>query len=218
MKGSTHFVIGAALGSAGALYYRMDFQTGALCVAVAAFSALSADLDGRSVLSSKLSKTSKFIRESIFGLGFLLLASVLYFYLIGHTFYPYAAAAASSVFLLGCVLREGIIRNFLLSVIGCGLMYWGWAAGMYWLAGLGLFVAWAPWLKHRGMTHTVWAVLFWGAISWGLERQIAVEGIALVSVAGYLSHLVADSLTPGGVKWLFPLYKKSIRLPRFLLK
>ncbi|MBW7461523.1 metal-dependent hydrolase, partial [Paenibacillus sepulcri] len=35
----------------------------------------------------------------------------------------------------------------------------------------------------------------------------------MVATAGYLSHLLADTLTPSGVKWFYPLYKKSVKLP-----
>jgi inner membrane protein len=83
---------------------------------------------------------------------------------------------------------------------------------MNWLIGFGLFVAWAPWLKHRGMTHTIWAVPIWGIIAWGLEKQLQVEGLAITAMLGYLSHLIADTLTPSGVKWLYPLVKKSFKI------
>ncbi|WP_409346412.1 metal-dependent hydrolase [Paenibacillus sp. MBLB4367] len=212
MKGSTHLAIGTAIGAVAAAYYPFTWKHAALYVAVSAFSALSADLDGPSMLSSKLGKASKLLREFVLWGGVLLMAGVLYLFLMQNRFYPELTAAAVMVFLLGFVAKEGVIRNALVSVIGCGLIYAGWSMQMNWLMGFGLFVVWAPWLKHRGMTHTVWAVILWGAIGWGMENQLQVEGIAAVSVLGYVSHLVADTLTPAGVKWLYPLYKKSIKL------
>jgi inner membrane protein len=83
---------------------------------------------------------------------------------------------------------------------------------MNWLMGLGLYVAWVPWLNHRGLSHTVWALIIWGAIGWGLEKQLQIQGIAAVAAFGYLSHLVADTLTPSGVKWLYPLFDRTIKL------
>jgi inner membrane protein len=62
-------------------------------------------------------------------------------------------------------------------------------------------------LDHRGMTHTLWAVVLWGVIGMGLEKQLRIDGIMIVAVAGYASHLLADSLTPNGVKWLYPLIR-----------
>lgn len=62
------------------------------------------------------------------------------------------------------------------------------------------------------MTHTIWALIGWGAIGWGLESQSGVEGVTAVAIAGYASHLLTDTMTPSGVKWLYPLYKKPIKL------
>ncbi|MBW7473128.1 metal-dependent hydrolase [Paenibacillus oenotherae] len=213
MKGTTHLAIGAAIGLAAAAYYPFTLKHAALYVTVAGFSALSADLDGTSMLSSKLGKLSKLIRELLLWGGALLLAGVAYIYYLEAQFYKEYTIISVIVFLLGMVTKQGMIRNALVSAIGCILLYVGLTYAMNWLMGLGLFIAWVPWLNHRGMTHTVWAVLIWGAIGWGLEQQLQLEGITIVSLAGYVSHLVADTLTPSGVKWLYPLYKKSIKLP-----
>lgn len=213
MKGTTHLAIGAAIGAAASAYYPFSLNNAALYLTVASFSALSADLDGASLLSSKLGKLSKLIRELLLWGGALMLAVIGYFYYTGEALHKEYTIIAGILFLLGMIAKQGVIRNTLVSAIGCILMIAGLSYALNWLIGLGLFIAWAPWLAHRGMTHTVWAVLIWGAIGWGLEQQLQIEGIAVVSAAGYLSHLIADTLTPSGVKWLYPLYKRSIKLP-----
>ncbi|QYR19059.1 metal-dependent hydrolase [Paenibacillus sp. sptzw28] len=213
MKGKTHLVIGAAIGAAAAAYYPFTFKNAALYITISAFSALSADLDGSSMLSSKLSGVSRLLRELVLWAGILLAAGVIYLYAAQDRLYPEYTIIAVIVFLLGFVAKSGIIRNALVSAIGCGLIYAGWIYKMNWLMGFGLFVAWVPWLNHRGMTHTLWAAALWSAIGWGLEEQLHIKGIATVSAAGYLSHLIADTLTPSGVKWLYPLTKKSFKLP-----
>ena len=57
-------------------------------------------------------------------------------------------------------------------------------------------------LGHRGITHSLLAVLLCGWLMWrdGMPR----DWIAPVAV-GYLSHLLADLLTPGGLRLLWPL-------------
>lgn len=212
MKGSTHLAIGTVIGAAAAVYYPFSWNNAALYVAVSAFSALSADLDGPSMLSSKLGKVSKIVREVVIWAGALLMAVAAYLLLVQREFYPELTAGAVMVFLLGFVAKEGAIRNALVSAVGLGLIYAGFDMQQNWLMGFGLFVVWAPWLKHRGMTHTIWAVFAWGAIGWGLQQQLQIEGIAAISVIGYVSHLVADTLTPSGVKWLYPIYRRSIKL------
>ncbi|WP_217559076.1 metal-dependent hydrolase [Paenibacillus sp. GbtcB18] len=213
MKGSTHLAIGTAIGLAASVFHPFTPTNFAVYISVAAFSALSADLDGPSMLSSKLGKISKWLREVFLWGGALLVAAVAYLFVTEHQFYPERMTIAVMIFLIGFVTKEGIIRNALVSLVGAGLIYWGWHTQMRWLIGLGAFVVWAPWLKHRGMTHTVWALAAWGAIGMELEKQLQLEGIMMVAVAGYFSHLFADTLTPSGVKWLYPLYKKSFKIP-----
>jgi inner membrane protein len=153
------------------------------------------------------------LRELVLLFGIALIAILAYTYFTQSHFDKMHTIVSVSLFLLGLVAKEGIIRNILVSLIGCGLLYAGWASKQNWLMGFGVFVIWAPWLKHRGMTHTVWALILWGAMGWGLEKQLQIEGIMTVAILGYASHLFADTLTPNGVKWLYPLYKKSIKLP-----
>jgi inner membrane protein len=213
MKGSTHLAIGAAIGVAASMYYPFNLNNATIYLSVAALSALSADLDGPSVLSGKLGKLSKLIRELSLWTGMLFLAGVAYLYFNEDRIHPVYPTIAVILCLLGFITKEGTIRNVLVSLVGCGLLYAGWITKQEWLMGFGLFVIWVPWLAHRGLTHTIWALLVWGAIGWGLEQQLRVEGIMAVSIAGYASHLLADTLTPAGVKWLYPIFKKSIKMP-----
>ncbi|MFC4601236.1 metal-dependent hydrolase [Cohnella hongkongensis] len=212
MKGTTHLAIGCAIGALACAYYPFSLNHATLYFSVAGLSALSADLDGPSLLSRKISKLSKWLRNAALASGLLMLAGLAYRFADRGTLDPAYAVCAASVLLLGLVARQGVIRNALVSLIGGALLCFGWLNGMAWLTGLGVFVVWVPWLKHRGMTHTLWALIGWGAIGWGLERQSGIEGVAAVAAAGYASHLLADTMTPSGVKWLYPLYKKPIKL------
>jgi inner membrane protein len=212
MKGTTHLAIGAAIGTAAALYFPFHLNHAAIYLSAATFSALAADLDGSSLLSGKLSKLSRWLRNFGLGSGLLLVIGNAYLFLSGERFYPIFAAIAVAILLLGLLTSQGIIRNALVSLIGVALLYAGAQVQQSWLLELGVFVVWVPWLNHRGMTHTVWAVVLWGVIAWELEKQLGIEGVMATSVAGYASHLLADTLTPSGVKWLFPLYKKSFKI------
>ncbi|MWV43704.1 metal-dependent hydrolase [Paenibacillus sp. HJL G12] len=213
MKGSTHLAIGVAIGAAAAAHYPFTLKHAALYIAVSALSALSADLDGRSMLSSRIGQFSKWLREMLYWSGLLLIVILAWLYFTEKFFVVEYSLAALSLFLLGLIIKDGLLRNILVSAIGCLLLYYGWQHHMMWLEGFGIFVAAAPWLKHRGMTHTIWALGLWAAMGWGLQNQLQMEGIMLVATAGYMSHLVADSLTPAGVKWLYPIFKKSFKLP-----
>ncbi|RUT28121.1 metal-dependent hydrolase [Paenibacillus zeisoli] len=212
MKGTSHLAIGTAIGAAAAAHYPFSPRSAALYLAVSAFSALSADLDGPSMLSSRIGKASHTIRSLLLWAGFITTSILIYQYFTLGVFYPEYTAASIVMFMLGLLTREGMIRNTLISVIGGVFIYAALMWQMYWLGGLGLFIAIAPWLKHRGMTHTAWAVILWGLMGRGLENQLQLPGIMTVATLGYLSHLIADTLTPAGVKWLYPIYKKPFKL------
>lgn len=213
MKGSTHLAIGAAIGAgAAAVYFPSHPSHSVLYVTVAAFSALAADLDGASLLTAKLNKLARWLRGFALWSGLLLTAVNAYLYFYETHFFPSLAAVGVAMLLLGLMASQGNTRNTLVSLTGAALFYVGVHANQSWLLELGLFIALAPWLKHRGMTHTVWALLLWGKIGWGLERQLNIEGMMVTALAGYASHLLADTFTPNGVKWLYPLYKRSFRL------
>ncbi|TFE19564.1 metal-dependent hydrolase [Cohnella luojiensis] len=212
MTGKTHLAIGGVIGAAACLYYPFQANHAMIFLSVAGFSALSADLDGPSLLSGKIDKISKLLRELFLWGGIVLAAVLAYLYFDQGQFYRTYTVSAVVLLLLGFVTREGIFRNALVSVVGGVILYLGWTYQLNWLMGFGLFVGWVPWLDHRGMTHTIWALGLWGAIGWGLEKHLHIDGITVVAVAGYASHLLADTLTPQGVKWLYPIYKRSIKV------
>lgn len=212
MKGTTHLAIGAAIGIAATVYYPFSLKHAFLYVTVASLSALSADLDGPSILSSKITKAAKWLRESMMLAAILLLVYGAYVYFQDQYIDMKMLLASVPLFLLSLVLRHGNIRNITVSLAGCGLVYAGWDFAMNGVIAFGAFVIVVPWFKHRGMSHTLWALILWAYIGHAMQRDLQVEGLALVTLLGYLSHLLADTTTPSGVRWLYPLYKKPIKL------
>jgi len=61
---------------------------------------------------------------------------------------------------------------------------------------------------HRGLFHS----LFCG-ITFTLLFYLFSVDFGVGFFIGYLSHLIADSLTPMGIAWFFPLSKKRLRGP-----
>ncbi len=111
--------IGAAIGVAAAAYYPFTFQNAALYVTIASFSALSADLDGTSMLSSKIGKASKLLREVLLWGGILLAAIMTYLYFARDYVDITLSSVAVMGFLIGFISKEGVIRNALVSSCWC---------------------------------------------------------------------------------------------------
>lgn len=59
---------------------------------------------------------------------------------------------------------------------------------------------------HRGITHSLLAVIAWVALAahYGLVKHYWVAAMAV----GYLSHLLCDWMTPAGVPFLYPSRRK----------
>jgi Predicted membrane-bound metal-dependent hydrolase (DUF457). len=78
-----------------------------------------------------------------------------------------------------------------------------------------------PFVSHRGITHTIWfallAGLLLGAVGWsfgsslgvGSRTELSLFGLVVGSVT-ILAHVLADALTPMGVRPLAPLWSRSI--------
>jgi inner membrane protein len=98
-------------------------------------------------------------------------------------------------------------------------------AGALWLAMLPDVDHRIPGVAHRGITHTIWFALLVGAALGaagfavgrvGFGAPYGPEALALVGAAtGFLSvgaHLLADALTPMGIRPLWPLSRRKFTL------
>ncbi|WP_025027536.1 metal-dependent hydrolase [Caldalkalibacillus mannanilyticus] len=210
MTGKTHLGFGVMTGLGVYLTQNptAPIEHIAVAIGISAIASLAPDLDeAKSLLSTRMAPFADKIRMLILCIGFLLIG---YHFMMGHLAYLYIGIA---VVFAGSYLKRTKIRRIILLVIGIGFLLIGFSREMWWLSIVGGYVAIAPWLPHRGFTHTLWSLGIWAGIGWGIEQQLGIEGLMWVTVAGYLSHLLTDSLTEGGIRWLWPLYKKPLRIP-----
>jgi len=214
MNGKTHLAIGAAVGVLATLYFSPAEQLNSVItyVAVGAFSGLAADLDGPSLLTKKITSLSRRLHQFTLLLGIIGLALYGLIWLFDSRPAYLWPAISVVLLLLGLIVQQSKLRDALVSVVGAAIVFYAVAQGWLWLVGLGVYVIIAPWLKHRGFTHTIWATIIWGIIFFGLEKQIQINGIALTATIAYLSHIIADTLTPAGVKVLAPLSKRKFKI------
>ena len=67
-------------------------------------------------------------------------------------------------------------------------------------------------LGHRGLTHSLLAVMGGLMLIRGMEPGAMLARLVEPLAVGYLSHLAADALTPAGVPLLWP-WKRRFALP-----
>ncbi|MFT9847685.1 metal-dependent hydrolase [Aneurinibacillus sp. REN35] len=230
MMGRSHLALGALAGVAVAKLTGADMISGAGIVLVATMSALVPDLDANGLLTRKLTdRPLRFVR--LFS-GYIGVILILLSYFPDTRNGQFLTAFIGLLFLgVGFVLRDNASRKWMVTLLGILLM----GSAVYlqfgeravtlgripyevlhshhvWLLGLGLFIAIVPHFSHRTYTHTVWALAAWAYIWLYAEASLRMEGLFLGAVAGYLSHLLADTLTISGVRYLHP-FPPVVKLP-----
>ncbi len=212
MRGSSHLAIGLITGVAIAgLVPGVPFSLPG--IALAGFSALAPDLDHpESRLSQRLGFAQHYVRwafvATALGIGAF---SYLRLHPGGGQRLYYVIALGFG--LIGAGMQGGSARRLALLFTGLATGVAGLYAEQVWLSLLGAFVALAPFTNHRSWTHTVWAAAFWAYAGYLAEQHLGWRGVALFAGAGYASHLVADTLTKAGVRWLFPAVNYAFKVP-----
>jgi inner membrane protein len=212
MRGSSHLAIGLITGVAIAgLVPGIPFSIGG--IALAGFSSLAPDLDHpESRLSKRLGFTQQYVRWAFAAAGVLL-------GIYSYTQLPpgqkqnlyYILALAFG--LLGVGMQGGSARKLALLFTGLATVVAGLYTEYLWLSLLGTFVALAPFTSHRSWTHTIWATALWTYIGYLANQSLGWRGIHLYAGGGYLSHLVADTLTKSGVRYFLPVSGYSFKIP-----
>ena len=213
MRGSSHLAIGLITGVAVAgLVPGVPFSPAG--IALAGFSALAPDLDHP---SSRLSKRLGFAQHYV-RWAFVAWRPPLWPPTPTSCCPPgpdrrMGFTAALAFGLIGAAMQGESTRRLALLFTGLCTVVAGLYTGFVWLSMLGCFVCLAPFTSHRSWTHTLWAAALWTYIGHLANQSLGWHGVALFAGGGYVSHLLADTLTKAGVKWLMPLADISLKIP-----
>lgn len=230
MMGRSHLALGALTGVAVAKLTGTNMIDGAAAVMVAAVSSLVPDLDSDGLLTRKLTERPlRFIR---------LFSGYIGVFLILLSYFPdtrngqFLTAFVGLMFLgVGFIFRDHASRKWMVTLLGLLIMgsaiylqfgekmlnlkrfpYEVLHSDYVWVLGLGVFIAIVPHFSHRTYTHTIWALSAWGYIWFYAEVSLGMQGLFLSAVYGYASHLLADTLTVAGIRYLHP-FPPLIKVP-----
>lgn len=227
--GRSHLALGVMSGLLVARGAQAPLPEGVVLTTLAAVSALVPDLDVDGLLMRRLTERPLTWIRRLFGYAGVILILLSYF---PHTRNEQFGTALVGLLCLGVgfVLKDQSARRWMLSLMGVLLavcsLYWrlgehmftlsGLTQGMQeserWLIWLGLFIAIVPHFPHRTYSHTLWALAVWGAIWYEAEASLRMEGLFMAGITGYASHLLADTLTVSGIRYLHP-FPPTVRLP-----
>lgn len=208
MNGTAHAAIGAATGFIVANTFHTTPSTTLFLVGLGSVSGLIPDLDIDGKLRGKITLSHKVIQKVAQLIGILM------------TFYSFYQGANNEKYIgigigIGMIVVSSLIKQkHMLTVTGLGVIAGGISLQETWLTLLGIYILIASFVSHRSYTHSIVGVVFFGIIASRLEVSLGVEGIYYTCLAGYISHLIADSkLLPfnkRGIKLFLPVSSKEI--------
>lgn len=199
MNGTAHAAIGAATGFTVAHTLESSPTATLFLIGLGSISALVPDLDIGGKLRGKITLSHKILRTAAQFIGMIMI------------FYSFYAGTDKGRYMgigigIGiCLLSSTLKQKHMLSLTGLGVIVGGLFLEESWLMLLGGYILIASFVSHRGYTHSIIGVIFFGLIAFKFEASLGIAGVFYTCLAGYISHLIADSK-------LFPLNKRGVKL------
>ncbi|SHH06818.1 metal-dependent hydrolase [Tepidibacter thalassicus] len=213
MKGVTHFAIGILTAIETSLLIDKPLTPSGFIFA--SVCSLLPDIDEpHSIISNALIKSSfskTIYRYTLYIINMITLFILIY---INKNLILNFIISFSIIILIENKLKHIILRKCLfslLSIILCLSLYY--IKAPFPFISLSIFFGIAPWLKHRGFTHSILGAMFMYYLLKEIEKLLGLEYIALYGSIGYLSHLfLGDIFTKMGIPIFYPISNKKISL------
>ena len=208
MNGTAHAAVGGAIGYIAANTLQTSPSATVLLVSLGVVSALVPDLDIDGKLSGRITLSHKLLRTVAQFIGVLM---VFYSFYEGTETAKYLGAGIVLAIIL---ISSRLKQKHMLTLTGIGVLAGGLSLQESWLTLFGVYILIASIVSHRGYTHSILGIIFFGFIASGLETSLGVQGIYYTCMAAYISHLITDSkmlpFNKRGIKLFLPLTSKEV--------
>ncbi|WP_249870473.1 metal-dependent hydrolase [Oceanobacillus saliphilus] len=202
MNGTAHVAIGSAVGFIVATNSGSSPTETFILVGLGAISGLMPDLDVDGKLRNRITFSHKVIQSVAQLIGILM---IIYSIFEGSAENRYLGMGIGLAML---ILSSFIKQRHMLMITGIGVIAGGISLHEIWLLLLGIYILIASYVSHRSYTHSIIGVIFFGVIASKLEISLGIEGVFQACLAGYISHLIADSkfllVNRRGIKLFLP--------------
>lgn len=204
MDGKSHLAAGFIFAGVGLIVTQTPLQHAAIPLVIGGLSGITPDLDHQNGI---LIKRVTVITHWVTSLAILF--SAMYF---SYKIHLFEISNEGNLFLLAGVTTFVLIILFLISrlkpkkillISGIILIVSGNVISSIALILIGVYFICASQLKHRGLTHSLYFLLFWSCICFYIEKELNYSMIWLTGTLGYFSHLITDHwFSKRKIKWL----------------
>lgn len=200
MGGKAHLIVGGLVGVGVAQYVGVNMETTIGFVLLGSVVGLVPDLDVNGTMSNRLTRRRQNTSFILRVIGTLIILASLLFE-TGNERIIGAGAGLLLILSLSSLIKQRIK----LFVIGLIVLSVGISLNIIWLMMFGIYISIASRLPHRSLTHSFIGLIYFAVLSYYLEQYMLVEGIMLVCIMSYISHLVLDMR-------LIPVNRRGVRL------
>ncbi|KKI92460.1 hydrolase [Bacillus sp. SA1-12] len=207
MNGTAHATIGAGVGFIAAQSVQAEPAGMMLLIGIGSVAGLMPDLDIDGKLTNKITFSHTLIRSVA---QLISLMMIVYILLEETGTNRWVGVSIGAVII---IISSFIKQRHMLTVTGLGVFGGGLLLSEKWLILLGIYVIIASFVPHRSYTHSLLGIGYVAIIAYYLEVSLAIEGVFLACLLGYISHLLADMkilpFNKRGVKIFLPFSSKE---------
>lgn len=200
MDGKAHFIVGGLAGIAVSNYVGVDLPTAVSFTLLGGCVGLIPDLDVNGMLANKISLNKKWLTLL---LGLIGLLMITYSLGIGTGNVEWIGIGIGVALLT--IPSLVVKQKMMLMLTGIAIFIAGITLQATWLIMFGIYISVASRLPHRSLTHSFIGLGYFSGIGYYLEQDLQIEGIMLVCIISYASHLILD------MKWI-PTNRKGVKL------
>lgn len=213
MRGRTHCTIGILASIQASLIFKIPISI--FSIIISAIFSLLPDLDEpNSTISDIFFKKniSKFLYKIL-----IYLINILIFFFsikINNNFYLSSIITFASIFIIESKLTHKFLRKLFLSLIFLLLGVCLYLVNTkFYIVLFVMLLAIFPWLKHRGLSHSVFAIIIIYILLKQIELLTNIYNLSFWGTISYASHIfLGDIFTRQGVPLFYPLIEKKISL------
>lgn len=213
MRGRTHCTIGILASIQASLIFKIPISI--FSIIISAIFSLLPDLDeSNSTISNIFLK--KNTSKRLYKILIYLINILIFFFSIklNNNFYLSSIVTFVSIFIIESKLTHTTLRKLFLSLIFLllGVCLYLINTKLY-IVMFVVLLAIFPWLKHRGLSHSILAIIIIYILLRQIELITNIYNLSFWGTVGYASHIfLGDIFTRQGVPLFYPLVKKNFSL------